>query len=149
MSSHSHDSHDRKNGPGYEISDAHVPVILKSGAGIFVLVAFSFGLMFLAFQMLGIVRAKLEAGSEPTQMQMHQGVPNGPLLQVDQALDLKIQRKKDAGLLESYGKNAATGGIHIPVDRAIDILAGRGLPEPKGNPTPLPAPEAPAAKGKK
>lgn len=148
MSGHSHDNHG-KNGPGYEVSDAHVPVILKSGAGIFVLVAFSFGLMFLAFQVLGSLRHKLESGPEPTQMQMRQGLPNAPLLQVDQTLELKVQRKKDAELLGSYGKNEKTGGIHIPIDRAIDILAERGLPEPKGNPQPAETAPAPAAKGKK
>lgn len=134
-------------GPGYETTDADVPVILKSGVGLLILVFFGFGLMFLMFHALDSIQSRL-SGEHPTQMQMEKLIPNAPLLQVDQSLDLKNQRKKDAHVLESYSKDEKTGSVHIPVGRAIEILASRGLPEPKGTPAPAAAP-APAATGKK
>lgn len=136
-------------GPGYETSDADVPVILKSGVGLLILVFFGFGLMFLMFHALDSIQTRLR-GDAPTQMQMQKMIPNAPLLQVDQSLDLKVQRAKDARVLESYFKDEKTGAVHIPVGRAIEILASRGLPEPKGPPAQTAAPKpAAAAPGKK
>ena len=135
-------------GPGYETTDADVPVILKSGVGLLILVAFGFGLMFLMFHALDSIQSRFRGGPEPTQMQMQKAIPNAPLLQVDQALDLKVRRAKDEHDLTSYSKDEKTGAIHIPVGRAIEILSTRGLPEPKGAPAPAAAPK-PAAPGKK
>lgn len=134
MSDHSH-SH--SNGKGYETTDAKPPILLRWGGGVLITVGFAFGLMFLAFHALGIVRDRLET-SQPTQMQMQKIIPSGPLLQVNQALDLKIQRAKDHKAMAEYSHDAKTGAWRIPVDSAITILAERGLPEPKG-----PAPEVP------
>lgn len=133
-------------GPGYETSDADVPMIVKSGAGLLILVAFGFGLMFLMFYGLDSIQSRFRGGLEPTQMQMQKAIPNAPLLQVDQSLDLKLRKEKDEHDLTSYSKDEKTGAVRIPVDRAIEILATRGLPEPKG--LPAPAAPKPAAKGK-
>jgi hypothetical protein len=144
-SSHHHSK--PTGGPGYETTDADVPMIIKSGAGLMILVFFGFGLMFLMFYALDSIQSRFRGGPEPTLMQLQKSIPNAPLLQVDQSLDLRLRKARDEHDLTSYTKDAKTGAIHIPVDRAIEILASRGLPEPKG--PPAPAAPKPAAQGKK
>jgi hypothetical protein len=56
----------------------------------------------------------------------------GPRLQFDDEHDMKIFRDSENQWLSTTGKDA-NGNIHIPVDRAIDLLAQRGLPAVSGN----------------
>lgn len=56
-----------------------------------------------------------------------------PRLQPDPAADLNKFRVREEELLNSYGwVNKAAGKVHIPIDRAIDILAKTGLPTQPG-----------------
>jgi hypothetical protein len=61
-----------------------------------------------------------------------------PRIQPDPAEELTKMKTEDLGQLGQYGWIDRTAGIaHIPVDRAIDILAKRGLPIPAaGGPAP-------------
>lgn len=55
--------------------------------------------------------------------------PPAPHLQVDPQLDLRTLRAEEAQILKSYSwldKN--TGIVRIPIDRAMEIIADRGLP---------------------
>ncbi|MFI5106439.1 MAG: hypothetical protein ACHP79_16065 [Terriglobales bacterium] len=54
-----------------------------------------------------------------------------PRLQYDDEHDMKIFRDSEDQWLKSTGKDAS-GNIHIPVDRAIELLAQRGLPAVSG-----------------
>ena len=52
-----------------------------------------------------------------------------PKIQPDPAEELTKMKREDLGRLNEYGWTDRAAGIaHIPVDRAIDILAQRGLP---------------------
>jgi hypothetical protein len=52
-----------------------------------------------------------------------------PRIQADPAQELKKMKAEDLGRLNSYGWVDRKAGVaHIPVERAIDILAKRGLP---------------------
>ena len=52
-----------------------------------------------------------------------------PRLSVEPGKDLKILRSEEDAMLKSYGWIYQEKGIvHIPIDRAIEILAERGLP---------------------
>jgi hypothetical protein len=56
-------------------------------------------------------------------------VPPEPRLQVTPAADLATSRAREDTLLNSYGwVDAKTGLVRIPIDRAIEVLAERGLP---------------------
>jgi hypothetical protein len=67
--------------------------------------------------------------------------PPEPRLQDDPRTDLARLRREEDRRLTSYGwANRKEGRAHLPIDRAIDILAERGLPEPKG-PVELPKQE--------
>ncbi len=53
----------------------------------------------------------------------------GPLLQVNPAKDIAEMRAAEDARLESYGwVDPKAGVIRIPIDRAIEILARKGLP---------------------
>ena len=69
-------------------------------------------------------------------------LPPAPRLQTYPFDDVKAMRRHEAKLLEQYtwvDKNAGT--VRIPVDRAIELLAAKGLPHRAVAPTP----SAPAA----
>ena len=53
----------------------------------------------------------------------------GPRLLVNQALDMKEFRASEESVLNSYDwVDRAHGVVRIPIDRAIDLLAERGMP---------------------
>ena len=57
----------------------------------------------------------------------------GPKLQAQPSVELARFRRDEQQRLSSYGwVDRRQGAIRIPVKRAIELLAKRGLPEPKG-----------------
>ncbi len=55
--------------------------------------------------------------------------PPGPRLQVQASQDLKRFREREEATLNSYGWiDRQAGIVRIPIQRAIDLLAQRGLP---------------------
>jgi hypothetical protein len=87
--------------------------------------------------LLGWVMARLEKAAEksdpvPSPVASDQ-TPPAPRLENDPAADLARLRREEDDKLSSYGWiDREQGVVRIPVDRAIEILAERGLPEPKG-----------------
>ena len=61
-------------------------------------------------------------------------LPPQPRLQATPVADLQNYLASERQRLESYGSDPDTGAIHIPIDRAIDLLAERGLPSRKQPP---------------
>ncbi|HKC62013.1 MAG TPA: hypothetical protein VKB86_00140 [Pyrinomonadaceae bacterium] len=56
--------------------------------------------------------------------------PPAPRLQENAPADLQQMRVHEKALLESYGwVDRSQGIVHIPVERAIDLLIERGLPK--------------------
>ena len=87
----------------------------------------------------------------PLTVGVERGVPPTPRLQTYPFDDVKGLRREEAKLLEHYqwvDKNAGT--VRIPIERAIELLAAKGLPHraqtaavPEA--APAPAPTAPVA----
>ena len=62
-----------------------------------------------------------------------QALPPEPRLQAEPKIELKDLRESEDLILSSYGILDPEKGIaRIPIDKAIDIVAGKGLPS---NPT--------------
>jgi hypothetical protein len=55
-------------------------------------------------------------------------LPPQPRLQVTPRADLRTYLEGEQQRLNSYGTDPGTGSIHIPIDRALDLLAERGPP---------------------
>lgn len=51
-----------------------------------------------------------------------------PRLEVDEHSDLAAERKREKALLYNEGVDPKTGVVHISIDRAMNLLAQRGLP---------------------
>ncbi len=55
-----------------------------------------------------------------------------PRIQADPSTELARMKKEDLGRLNNYGWiDRKAGAAHIPIDRAMDILAQKGLPGPE------------------
>jgi hypothetical protein len=71
-------------------------------------------------------------GAEDVQKKMHQIVATfpEPRLQPDEVRDMDLFRQSEEKALHSYGKVDASGEtIHIPIERAMQLIAERGLPD--------------------
>lgn len=122
-------SHDAPHG-AYETTDANVPTLYKWGIGLFVVIFASMGLMWALHAAFEAPPVKMD--HEPTAMEMERVLPPKPRLQVNQQLDLKQVREHEQQILHSYGwVRKESGTVRIPIDRAMDIIAERGLPATK------------------
>jgi hypothetical protein len=74
-------------------------------------------------------------------------LPPAPRLQTYPFQDIKELRQAEAPVLNSYAWiDKKAGTVRIPVDRAIDLLAERGLPYRKpGQPSAVPPPPPPGS----
>jgi hypothetical protein len=113
--------------PGYETSDINVGALNKYLAGLFGLLLFS--ILFSWGVFIFLENYEKSQNPEPTYAQAGQPLPPAPRLQVTNASDLQAFRAKEQSIVSSYGwvdKNA--GVVRLPVDRAVEIVAERGLP---------------------
>ncbi|MFN7987420.1 MAG: hypothetical protein U0529_08110 [Thermoanaerobaculia bacterium] len=111
-------------------------------AGLALLVAVSFGAM---FGLSAFLKSRSIA-RDPEPLPVAEANQPRPrpraALQSDPAADMSKFAKEEQAALTSYAwVDRSAGVVRIPVDRAIDIVAERGLPVPP----PLPAGAAPAA----
>jgi hypothetical protein len=116
---------------GYEHSDMHVGVILAGAAALLVTLALVLvGVTLLEQTLVGIppsigrpadLTQGLQAPPAPT--------PPAPQLEALPAQTLDAYRAAEQQKLSSYGwVDRSTGSVRIPVDRAIELTAQRGLP---------------------
>ncbi len=60
-------------------------------------------------------------------------VPEGPRLQVDPAVDLQEMHQREDELLHEYAwADRSRGAVRIPIERAMALIAERGLPTRSG-----------------
>jgi len=91
--------------------------------------------------LVGLFRFFIDQTGGPPPSRVLQGLdidarklPPEPRLQVAPALDLQQMRAAEDQILNSYGWVDRTNGVvRIPIDRAMDILAQRGLPARQTN----------------
>jgi hypothetical protein len=122
-----HQKHNH-NAP-YETTDANARTIVYYTIGLFVTIAVAMVLMGALYYGLGKMPADLDR--EPTSMEMERMLPPTPRLQYNQQLDLADLRKREGDRLNSYGwVMKQSGTVHIPIDRAIDLVSERGLKAP-------------------
>jgi hypothetical protein len=101
----------------YEHSDADPRLIAALALG---------GAVFLALTPLGLKGLYPLASHEPARLIAY---PPAPRLQIDPRRDLDALRALETSRLSSYGwVNRADGIVHIPIDRAMQLTAQRGLP---------------------
>jgi hypothetical protein len=124
----------------HETADVNVWAVGKFGIALAILAICSMGGVFALFRFL----ERAEGGPLPAVGRSFEidarKRPPAPLLEETPILDLALERAAEDKLLNSYGwVEHAAGTVRIPVERAIDLLAQRGLPTeprpPAGNVT--------------
>jgi len=114
----------------HEERDVQLRPIIISGMSLAILAGLSLLAMWLLFDYFAAHRARPEV--TPSPMVEARQLPPEPRLQVSPQQDLQQMRAAETALLHSYGwVDRQAGIVRIPIERAIELLAERGLP-PKG-----------------
>lgn len=113
---------------GYEVRDANVPRVLIYGFGMLALVVMM-GFVFSVI-LYKVLIWNSNGSPPPPQFQALQNeLPPAPRLEEHPWLDLREFREAETRQLESYGWVDRTRGVvKIPIERAMDLIAQRGLP---------------------
>jgi len=124
----------------HEPGDVDAPFLTKFGLGMSALIiVFMFGLWGM-FDYLKNRVTEIEEPEHPSAIVNTQKQPPAPRLQAHPAEDMRKFRAAEERSMDQYGWiDPDKGIVQIPVDRAMDLIAQRGLPAP---------PAQPAGKGK-
>jgi hypothetical protein len=115
---------------GYELSDLNPRFIALFGIGLVVAVAVAVIVtsLFMRYRAFQHVRQEIPV---PRLAREREATPGTPL-QVDAPNELRRMRAAEQAALNSYGwVDKEAGIVRIPVDRAMEILAKKGLPARK------------------
>ena len=120
--------HHTPTNPGYEVSDVSTPPIWKFLAYLFLITFGSIGWMYAMFVALKSYNEAQDVA--PTTMEQQRMLPTGTRLQVNEPQDLKTYRAKEAEAISSYAwEDKSVKVVRIPVARAMEIVAEKGLPK--------------------
>jgi hypothetical protein len=121
--------------PGYETRDLWIKPIAYTAAGFFItVVAIQLG-MWLLFDSFAAREAARTAADRPLASELRRSAPPEPRLQTAPRDDLLALRSWEDRLLTTYALvDREAGIVRIPVERAMELLAERGLPVRKGTP---------------
>jgi hypothetical protein len=114
-------------GRSHEERDVPLRPLIISGMSLALLVGLSLLVMWLLFDYFAARRARLEVVPSPV-FEARQ-LPPEPRLQISPQQDMRQMRAAEMAALHSYGwVDRQAGIVRIPIDRAIELLAERGLP---------------------
>jgi hypothetical protein len=119
---------DRQTRPedGYEKRDASIRGLLLFGLGLAVVIVITF---FAMKWTLDFLSAKSPMGPPAAPFENARVVPPSPQLQVNGHKDLRTYCQEQLSELDSYGwVDQQAGVVHIPIDRAMDLLLQQGFP---------------------
>jgi hypothetical protein len=116
--------------PGYELSDLNPGLIALFGIGLVVAVALAVIITSLFMRYRAFQHARQE--TPVPRLAREREVTPEPRLEVGAPNELRQMRAAEDAALSSYGwVDKDTGIVKIPVDRAMEILAKKGLPTRK------------------
>ena len=114
---------EREPGLRHETRDVDVWAIARFGIGLALLCILSLAGLFGLYHYFESRYGGRVAVTVPP------GPESGPRLEVTPVLDLARERAADDKILNSYGwVDRQKGVVRIPIGRALDLLAGHGLP---------------------
>lgn len=120
------------SGSGHETTDVHPSFVGLAGVGLLLTIGLVLCLLGWTFSRFRAATARRDA---PPGTRAAEQLPPEPRLQADPAADLARWRREQELRRSSYGRiEGQTELVRIPVDRAMELLAERGFPEPEGQP---------------
>jgi hypothetical protein len=112
--------------PGYERSDASVRPVIQFTIILTLGLALVIALMVVLFNTLERIATRAEAAAHPMAVEAD---PPAPRLQTSTAVELALHRAREAETLGGYAWIDRDAGIvRIPIERALELVAERGLP---------------------
>jgi hypothetical protein len=116
---------------GHELRDLSARNIALFGAGLAVAIAVT---LLTVYGLMTLLRAReARQAGPPTVFTIAPEPTPGPHLLVEPGRAIKNMRAQEEARLNSYGWiDEENGIIHIPIERAMDILAKQGLPARQG-----------------
>jgi hypothetical protein len=122
----------------HETTDANVSLLAWSAAGLALVLVLVFVLLRFTFMRFEIVAERTD--SLPSALASNQ-TPPAPRLETNPSENLAKLRQHEDDVLSSYAWiDKPQSVVRIPINRAIHLLAERGLPEPAGPVTEKPKP---------
>ena len=116
---------------GYEDYHLNIGPILAATAAIISIALLSFIAMWAMFH--GLEQAVIYMADDPPPMAAHQKPYRGPLIQTVPSAELTQVRTETNRTLTEYGwVDRDAGVVHLPIERAIDLMLERGFPVRKG-----------------
>jgi hypothetical protein len=114
-------------GPRHEQSSLNIRPIVLFGLGLLMMAVVAFVSMDWLFDYFAARQAKVDV--LPSPLADPRQLPPEPRLQVDPAHDLQqLRAAEDAALNRYHWLDQEKGIVGIPIDRAITVLAEKGLP---------------------
>jgi hypothetical protein len=118
-------SHRQKASPQFEPSDVSPRLVLLVTLGLFLGMGLS---VLIAF---GILRWLTPSAAPPQTAFGSRQAEIGPRLEVSPSVNRELLQRQAEQRLQGYGWiDRRAGMAHIPIDRAMTILATRGWPDP-------------------
>jgi hypothetical protein len=125
--------------PGHELRDLNPKNIALFGAALAAIIVAVLAAAYALFHYYYVGESR--ARPRPNPLSYNEEPVPEPRLEVNPGAELKAMKAEEAQTLNSYGwVDRDQGIVRIPIDRAIAILAQKGMPEssvkngePKGN----------------
>ena len=122
------------NGHAHEKTDASTRPVFQLIVGLAVFVAAAMVVMAILFGYFTERETAFDTSSSPLAKEAAMAA-SGPQLQPNPHVDLEKLRLDENAYLTSYGwVDQREGLVHIPIERAIELMAERGLPARSGPP---------------
>lgn len=114
---------------GHEERDLSLRPIALAAVGLTVVVLLAFLSMQLLLTWFAGIQSRRSAAPSPLAGAYGMKQPPAPRLQTEPVADLYQLRARDEALLHGYGwVDRDAGLVRIPIERAIELVAKRGLP---------------------
>lgn len=114
---------------GHEERDVLARPVVLAVLGLAAVGVSAFVLMFLLFNVFAEMLAKQSNARSPLADTYGLKEPPEPRLQKNPLADMQELRARDAAALSAYAwVDRDAGVVRIPIERAIEVLAARGLP---------------------
>ena len=111
---------------GYETRDTRIRSVVIFGVGLLIVIV---AVLFVMNRLFGFLATHEDQGPPPSPLALEREIPPAPRLQVDGTADLRTFRSGEEKVLATYGwVDQKAGVVRIPIERAIDLLAEKGLP---------------------
>jgi len=123
---------ERAAAAGHETRDVSIAAIVKFGAGLLAAAIVIHVAVWGLFRFFDARERRKDRPLVPMVAANLQRTPPAPRLEPDPLSPRRLLQARENAVLTTYGwVDRGAGVVRIPIERAMDLLAERGLPAPK------------------